>query len=59
MSCRRNGLRKQVTEAKEGPVELRRERGKENGTCGEEVGKDVGVLHMESHAAFLNRLHFF
>ena len=28
MSCRRNGLRKQVTEAKEGPLELGREKGK-------------------------------
>ena len=30
VSCRRNGLRKQVTEAKEGPLELRRQRGREN-----------------------------
>lgn len=26
MSCRRNGTRKQITEAKEGPLEFRRER---------------------------------
>ena len=29
MSCRRNGLREQVAEAKGGPLELRRERGKD------------------------------
>ena len=46
VSRRRNGLRKQVTEAKEGPLELRRQRGRENvpggrgwgalGTCSRE-----------------------
>ena len=40
MSCRRNGLRKQVTEAKEGLLELsRRKRGKENIPGGREWGK--------------------
>ena len=48
MSCGRNGLRKQVTEAKEGPLELRRERPGIRAQ-GKEVGKGAGKLHGESH----------
>ena len=48
MSYRRNGLRKQVTEAKEGPLELRKEKERQ-GKCawGEAVGKGVGMLHRD------------
>ena len=44
MTRRRSGLRKQVTEVREGPLEPGRERGKEN-MPGEEGGKGPGVLH--------------
>ena len=46
MSNRRNGLREQVTEAKEGPLELRREKGKGGPPrgWGEGEGKGAGVL---------------
>ena len=40
MSCRRNGLRKQVIEEKDGPLEFRREKGKGNGCLG--GGRKVG-----------------
>ena len=46
MSCRRNGLRKQGTETKEGPLKLRRKR-EGRRTCGVgegEQGRDVGRL---------------
>ena len=39
MSGRRNGLRKQVTEAKEGPLEPKREKGKGNMRGGKEDGE--------------------
>lgn len=38
------GLKKQVTEGKEGPFELRRKKGKGNMPGGRKRGKDVGVL---------------
>ena len=45
MSHRRNGLRKQIPKAKEGPLELRRK------TQARKMylGKGLGVLHRESH----------
>ena len=49
MSCRRNGLREQVTKAKEGTLELRRKRGRETAPGGKEVGESAGALHRESH----------
>ena len=56
VSCRGNSLRKQVTEAKEGPLELRRKTRK---TClrhawGKGVGKGLGVLRRESRAGPLS-----
>lgn len=46
MSHRRNGLRKQVSEEKEGPLEFRRKR---KGKCTRRkgVGKGMAVLHRE------------
>ena len=38
MSSRRNGLRKQVTEAKEGPLELWREKGRGSTAGGKRRG---------------------
>ena len=43
MSCRRNGLRKQVTEVKEGPLELQRKReARKRSLDREGKGKGVG-----------------
>ena len=39
MSCRRNGFRKEIAEATEGPLELRRKRGKENAPGGRGSGE--------------------
>ena len=39
MSCRRNGFRKKVTQTKEGPLALRREKGKVGGGAGREEGE--------------------
>ena len=43
MSCRRNRLRKQGAEAKEGPLELWGEKGKGNTPGGREQGAREGV----------------
>ena len=48
VTYRRNGLRKQVTEAKEGPLESRRKREARKTRLGGGVGKGTGVLHKES-----------
>ena len=52
MSCRRNGVRKQVTEAKRGPLELRRKREARKRAWTSGVRKGICVLHRESNAAF-------
>ena len=44
MICSKNGLRKQVTETKEGPLELRRLKGKDTGPGGKMRREEVGVL---------------
>ena len=43
----RNGLRTQVTEAKEGPLEIRRKR--EARRMGQGVEEGPGVLHRNNH----------
>ena len=55
MSCRRNGLRKQVTEAKGRPLELRRKREARITHLGKRgVGGSAGVLQRESHTHSLS-----
>ena len=44
------GLRKQVTEAEEGPLELRGKKGRAN-TPGEGWGEDTGVIQRERERA--------
>ena len=44
MSCRRNGLREQVTEAKVGPLQLRRKRKARKAHLGERVGAAADVF---------------
>ena len=57
MSSRRNGMRKQVLKAKEGPLELRREEGKDNPPVREAEGKRKGsCLLYTSDAADEERL---
>ena len=56
MSCRRHGLRKQVTEAKEGPMELGRMREARKPCQGEkerEGGKAWVGSWKEEHPSFL------
>ena len=53
MSCRRNGLRKQVPEAKAGPVELRRERKKEN-PLGGRAGEGASMFLRAAWKLFWN-----
>lgn len=52
MSDRRYGLRTQFTEAKEGPLGLRKWTRKMHRGVGGECGGDMGVLHRESSTGF-------
>ena len=56
MSSRRNGMRKQVLKAKEGPLELRREEGKDNPPVREAEGKRKGSDRLPGGTSLLSPL---
>ena len=59
MSLTENGLRKQVTEAKEGPLELGREKGKSNMTGAKKRRKVQAYSQRESALGWVLRLKGF